>query len=104
MLAKLRKEVKKAETFIPQACVLKDDKGNELFRICTGEKPSFNKFSLVVSPNAEWAKLYETSINEEVVTSEYGMALLLANETISNIKTALVELAQDLEGLVTVEE
>lgn len=97
-------EVKKAQTFVPEACVLKDEKGNQLFRIAVGEKPSFDKYSLVVAPEASWAKLYESNVTTEEVTAEFGNALVLANKTIAQIKEQLQANLQALEGLVTTEE
>lgn len=97
-------EVKKAEIFCPQACVLTDAKGNEVFRIRTGAQPKFDKYSLTVAQDTSWVKLYENNVTTEEVTAEYGNALVLANKTIEQIKAVVADAQQAMEGLVVVEE
>ena len=102
-------DVQKAEKYRPDALVLKDEKGKELFKVATGKYPTANEYGVVFNGHTQadgfatgtWIVADEiTEDAKEQLADLYGAALLKLGKLEETFGKAIEEIDKEREGVL----
>lgn len=98
------KDLQVIEKQEPRVLTLRDEKGNEVFKISTGKEGSLSKYGVTFDREAEDGKAYVSIKMEDNVTKQYikensGYILAKLSKFEKHLSEHITKLNEELEGL-----
>lgn len=100
------KEIKRLEAINPDSLEIKNDKGETLFKIATGQAESLSKYGIVFANDSKISVAVDTNkaLDRETVSEIFGAMLLQLSRVEEKATEALASIGSDLDSLIEIED